>query len=228
MRARRVSRLLLAVVLLSLPVAAGATPITYNWAASPDNKVTVSATVVPLSGPATPVTFNGSNSLTIALTGSSFTFDSALVPLVGNDNSIVSFTFVTAPTGAIAVTGVSPVTSLTLGAITVTTGTLFKSSATGTGPYNFSMGPVAASGLVTTNLGGPSAFSGQTPLTTNGTINLGTNTILVKDITLASIAIGTKTLIVKGDFSFHGVPEPGSAVLFLMGAIAIGGVLRRR
>ena len=228
MRAPRLPRYLVAAALLCLPAAAGATPITYLWAASPDNKVTISATVVPLSGPATPVTFDGLGSKTIALTGSSFTFDSALVPLAGNDNSIVGFTFVTAPTGAIAITGLGPVTSATLGAITVTTGTLFVSSATGTGPYSFSMGPVAASGLITTNLGGPTAFSGQTPLATNGSINLGTNTIIVKDITIASIAFGTSTLLVKGDFSFHGVPEPGSAVLFLMGAIAIGGALRRR
>lgn len=225
MRAVRVCRLLLsAAALLCLPLAAGATPVTYNWTPSPPSFVTVTATLLP----ATVVTFNGSPSLNIALTGSSFTFDSALVPIGGNDNSIIGFSFVTAATGPIAVLGLGPITSLSLGAITVSAGGGFTSAATGTGPFNFTMSGTAASGTFTTNFGGPTSFSGPTGATAFGSINVGTNTIRVQDITIGSITLGASTLLVKGDFIFHGVPEPATVTLFLVGAIAIGGALRRR
>jgi hypothetical protein len=33
---------------------------------------------------------------------------------------------------------------------------------------------------------------------------------------------------VKGDFVFHGVPEPGAALLVAFGAVAFAGLRRRR
>jgi len=225
MRAPRVvaRQLVAAAALVCLPIAAEALPVTYNWSSATPSSVTITATAA-----GSPIGFNGSPSLTIALTGSSFTFDTALVPLANNDGSIVSFTFITAPTGAIAITGGGPVTSLTLGAITVANGAGFQSASTGTGPYNFTMSGTTGSGTYTTNLGGPTAFSGPVTGSAFGSVTLGVNTIRVQDITIASLSVAGIPVLVKGDFVFHGVPEPGTVALFLVGAIAIGAELRRR
>ena len=220
MRAPRVARLLLAVAFVLVPLSATATPVTYNFTSG---TLTVSALLLP----STTVLLNGSSSASTALTGTSFTFDTALVPLAGNDMSISAFAFVTSPTGVLVLTpAVGPVTQVSFGALTITTGPLFVSSATGTGPYNFSMGPIKVTGSAATNLG-PTTINVSTPSAT-GSINLGTNTISLQGITIGVVTTAGGTLLVKGDFVFHGVPEPGTVALLAVGAIALTGTLRRR
>jgi hypothetical protein len=220
MRAPRVTRLLLAAALVLLPVSASALPVAYSFTSG---TLTVSALLLP----STTVLLNGSPSVSAALTGTSFTFDTALVPLAGNDMSISAFTFVTSPTGVLSLTpSVGSVTQISFGALTITAGGGFVSSASGTGPYNFTMGPIAVTGSATTNLG-PSAVNVSTP-SANGSINLGTNTISLQGITIGAITTTGGTLLVKGDFVFHGVPEPGAALLVAFGAVAFAGLRRRR
>ena len=119
-----------------------------------------------------------------------------------------------------------PVTSVSFGAITVTGGVGITSSVDPSA-MNCTAGPIAASGTLTTNFGGSAAFSGSTASAT-GQINLETNTITVNEITIGVITTSFGTVFVKGDFVFHGVPEPGTAALLAIGALALTGASKRR
>jgi hypothetical protein len=222
MPALRVLRWLFAAALAAVPVAASATPVTYDF-------VSGTVTVTALLSPSTLVLLNGSPSVTVDLSGTSFTFDTALVPVSGEDMSISSFTFVTEPSPVLNLTpAVGAVTQVSFGPLTITTGTGFTSGATGTGPYAFAMGPIDVSGTATNNLGGPTPFLVSTPGAV-GVISLGTGTLSLEGITLGAITTEGGTLLVIGDIEFHGmVPEPPTLLMMALGVVGLAFVGRRR
>lgn len=221
MRAR-VARLLVAAALGLLPVAARATPVTYAF-------VSGTVTVTALLYPSTPIALNGSPYVSVDLTGTSFTFDVALVPLSGDDMSISDFTFVTEPSPVLNLTpAVGAVTEVSFGPLTITTGDGFTSAASGTGPYLFAMGPIDVSGTATTNLGGPNAFLVTTPGAVGG-LSLGDGTLSLEGITLGAIQTDNGTLLVLGDIEFHGaVPEPPTIAMLALGTLGLVFMGRRR
>jgi len=224
MRARRVFRLLLAALFLWLPLSAAATPVLYNFTTG---QITVTATLIPTVGPVQTILLNGLPSVTVGLTGTSVTFDTAVVP----GNALPAFSLVTSPAGPLTLTpALGPITTVSFTALTIVPGTLYSSSVVGANPYNFNAGPILVSGSVTTNLGGPTAFNVSTPSATgqvNLSVNGGINTLDLNGISLYSSTIaGLGTLLVKGDVLFRGVPEPGLAVL--MAGVAAVLVARTR
>jgi len=217
---------LLSIGLALAPIAATATPVTYSL---DSGTLTVTATLLP----STAILLDGNASASVALTGTSFTFDVDLVPVAGNDDSISDFEFVTAASGPFTLTpSVDGVTTISFSALTVTGDAGFTSSASGTGPYNFTMGPILVTGSATTNLGGPNPISISTASAT-GQIQLGTDMISVLGVTIGVLPTESGgTLLLKGDFVFHGssvsVPEPSTAALVILGAFAIMGARCRR
>jgi hypothetical protein len=226
MRAARLTRWLLGSLALLLPVGASALSVTYGLTSG---TLTVTATLFP----STTILLNSSPSASVALTGTSFTFDAALVPLVGTGNAVLAFQFVTAPSGPFTLTPtLAGVTTISFGALTVTADVGFTSVVSGSNPtYTYSMGPILVTGSATTNLGGPNPLSVSTP-SANGSITVGTNLIQVLGITIGAVPTAAGLLLLKGDFVFHGstvsVPEPGTAALLMAGAIAIVGARLRR
>ena len=214
---------LLSIVLALAPIGAAATPVTYGL---DSGTLTVTATLIPGGA----ILLDGNTSASVALTGTSFTFDVDLVPLAGNDDSISDFEFVTAASGPFTLSpSVDGVTTISFSALTVTGDVGFTSSADGTNPYNFTMGPILVTGSATTNLGGPNPISITTASAT-GSIQVGTDVISVFGITIGALPTESGTLLLKGDFVFHGstpVPEPSSAALVIFGALAIMGVRSR-
>jgi hypothetical protein len=220
----RLNRWILAALVALLPLGAAAAPITYGLTSG---TLTVTATLLPSTG----ILLDGSPSASVALTGTSFTFDVDLVPLAGSDDAISDFEFVTAPSGPFALSpSVDGVTSISFSALTVTGDIGFTSSSDGTNPYTFTMGPILVTGTATTNLGGPDPISIMTP-SASGSISVGTDVISVFGITIGALPTTSGTLLLKGDFVFHGstpsVPEPGAATLVILGAFAIIAARRR-
>jgi hypothetical protein len=86
------------------------------------------------------------------------------------------------------------------------------------------MGPILVTGSATTNLGGPNPISIMTPSAT-GSISIGADVISVFGITIGALPTESGTLLLKGDFVFHGssvsVPEPGSAARVFLGGLAV-------
>lgn len=226
MRARRVFRLLLAALFLWLPLSATATPVTYNFTAG---QITVTATLLPTLGPPQTILLNGQPSVTVGLTGTSVTFDTAVVP----GNALPAFSLVTSPAGPLTLTpALGLISTVSFTALTIVPGTLYSSSVVGTNPYNFNAGPILVSGSITTNLGGPAAFSITTPTATgqvNLSVNNSINTLDLNGISIWSGTIaGLGTLLVKGDVQFNGVPEPGLAVLMAGVAALLAARTRRQ
>jgi hypothetical protein len=220
MRAPPLPRLLLAACFALLPLSAAALPVTYNFTSG---SVNVTATLFS-PGPST-VLLNGSTSITVPLDGVSFTFDDTAL-------SVSGFLFTSA--GPISATlsptvfGVSSIslTNLSMtpnGAITV-----------GGGPTVFSLllNAVDVNGSASTNAGPSAPFATLTTTGASGQITLGAGgTLQVTGITIGVIndPLGSGNFaLLKGDFTFNGVPEPSAAVLLIVGAGAVTAARRSR
>jgi hypothetical protein len=221
MRAQRVFRLLLAAALLWIPFAASATPIIYNFTSG---QVTLTATLTPTTGPQQTVLLNGSSSVTVGLTGTSVTFDSAVVP----GNAIPSFAFVMSPFGPLTLTPpLGTVTTVSFTALSIVPGLGYSSSVAGPNPYNFTAGQINVSGTVTTNIGS-NAFSINTP-SAAGQVNVNLSQLSLNGISIWSRNVaGVGRLLIKGDVVFLGVPEPGLAVLIACAGALIAARARRQ
>jgi hypothetical protein len=218
MRFLRIAQgLLVGGVLTAMASAAGATPVVYTFTSG---SVTLTATVNGV-GVAGPVTF--------ALTGTSVTIDQSSLYL----NSI-SFAAGSSPTIAIS-PSYAGFTSIHLDSATLTGvgGTL---TPTFPGVFDYSIGPVNVAGqfdatnVIPANSINNMPFGFVNP-TASGTIFLSTGQIDLDGITLGQIdadgAGPLPPLILKGDFTFSGVPEPGTALLLGMGIAGLAGLRRR-
>jgi hypothetical protein len=169
----------------------------------------------------------------IPLTGSQVSFDSSALQLT-------SFQFADAGPTTVALTGPLAGISITLNALSVMPDSTTYStiSASGTDPYNFTVGQIDASGMY--SLSGAvtraaTAFSGTNPLL-SGEITTssagGTDSLELTGITLGVFSVKGQTVTLKGDIVFDGVtPVPLPAAVWLLGsALGFLGVpfMRRR
>lgn len=215
MRTRLLKAFVLLAAALGLADSAQATPVVYTFTGGTvtitgtDSGGTVLLTTVPLTG--TQVTFGTS-------------------PL-----AFPSFQFTAGPDGPIALTGNLTGESITLVSANVIPGTGYGviGSITGTNPYFFTVGPLAASARVSgtgTYVFGPTTQNGTTA-SLAGQITLGNSG---GTLTLNGITLGVFTLpvvgpvTVKADVIFTGAPEPGTALLLGSGLVALGAAARRR
>jgi hypothetical protein len=169
----------------------------------------------------------------IPLTGTQVTFDAAALQLT-------SFQFADAAPTTVALTGPLAGISITLNALSVMPDSTTYStiSASGTDPYNFTVGQIDASGMY--SLSGSvtraaTAFSGINPLL-SGEITTssggGTDSLELTGITLGVFSVKGQTVTLKGDIVFDGVtPVPLPAAVWLL-ASALGclsvPIMRRR
>jgi hypothetical protein len=211
-------------LLLVAAGAATASPVPYNFTSG---SVTVSA-------------FAGTTSLiasgnVISLTGNQVTFDSA-VP------SVPSFSFAAAgPSTTTFNTGLPGVLSalsgdqLILSNVTVSPGSGYTSSGSGTGPnYAVTLFNLTASGsYVLKNSTGTITlasgnFTGNTASLTGQVLlgGSGNSQLALNGISLGAITLSGQTVLLKGDVLFNGVaPVPVPAGVWLLGA-GIAGLSR--
>ena len=207
--------LLVGGALTAVASAASAVPVLYSFTSG---SVTLTATVsgIGVAGP-----------VTIPLTGTSVTIDQGLLYL----NSI-SF--------AVGASGIIPVsyagfTSIHIDSATLT-GTGGVLTPTFPGVYDYSIGPVNVLGQFDAVHTNPinninnAAFGFVNP-SASGSIFVSTGQVDLDGITLGQIdadgAGPIPPLILKGDFTFTGVPEPGTALLLGMGLAGFAGLRRR-
>ena len=218
MRFLRIAQgLLVGGALTAVASAASAVPVVYTFTSG---SVTLTATVNGV-GVAGPVTFG--------LTGTSVTIDQSALYV----NSI-SFAAGSSPTVPISPT-YAGFTAIHLDFATLTGfgGTL---TPTFPGVYDYSIGPVNVSGQFDATHTIPANSLNNVPFgfvnpTASGTIFVSTGQIDLDGITLGQIdadgAGPLPPLILKGDFTFSGVPEPGTALLLGMGIAGLAALRRR-
>lgn len=158
----------------------------------------------------------------IPLTGTQVTFNTTTLQLS-------SFQFTDAGPTTVSLTGALAGNTLTVSGLNVVPGTGYAtlSPTTGSNPYTYVVGPIAASGLYGVN-GAPvtNPFSGSNP-SLSGQITIGTGGG-TDDLTLTGITLGTfaakiggvmDNVTLKGDVVFNGVePVPLPAALWLLGS----------
>lgn len=206
--------------LLGLAAQVDASPVTYDFTGG---YVTLSAMVA-----GTDLLPAGQQ---IPLTGTQVTFDTAALQLS-------SFQFADTGPTTVALEGPLAGISLTVSALNVVPDAQYSTlSASGTDPYNFTVGQIDASGsyslsgLVTR---GSTAFSGTNP-TLSGQITTaslgGTDALGLTGITLGTFTVSGQTVTLKGDIVFAGVtpvPVPPAAWLLGSGLALLAVVLTRR
>ncbi len=221
---RKTLTLILAGLSLAGWTAARAAPVTYDWTGG---SVTLSATDT-----------NGTNYLaagaSIPLTSASqVTFDSTAM-------TIPSFEFADLGPSSLTLAGPLAGDTLTLSNLAVEPpASGYSSSATGTNPYNFTLGPIDATGsYVVTNAADITLASGSfnhANPTLSGQITLGganSDALTLNGITLGAISVAGTQIIMKGDVTFDGAAVPLPASLWLFGSglamLSAGRFLRRR
>jgi len=174
----------------------------------------------------------------VPLTGTQVTFD-------GTSLNLTSFQFMDSGSTSAALSGLLTGTTITVSGLNIVPGTGYGalSPTTGTDPYFFTVGPVAASG--TYALSGAitraaTAFAGANPvlsgqITTSSTMG-GPDSLDLNGITLGifnvTVSGVTQKVTLKGDIVFNGVtPVPLPAGVWLLGSgLGLLGVpfMRRR
>jgi hypothetical protein len=215
------------VCLSGVSVVANSAAIVYDLAGG---EVTLSAT-------------NGNNGNSLLAAGSSvpltapsqLTFDSAAL-------TVPSFEFTDQGTADLALQGALAGDTLEITDLTAVPDSVnYSSSATGTGPFNFTLGALDVTGtfeVVTAAnkiVAGPTAFSHDDP-TLTGQITLSGNTmtnLTLNGVTLAAVTISGTPVTIAGDVEFSGVaPVPVPAAIWLLGSGLMGlsgsALVRRR
>lgn len=219
----RIARGLLAGTALFVASAASATPVTYYF---DSGDITITATVNggQVAGP-----------VTVPLNGVSVTVDEAALTL-----DAINFT--SGSSGSVAISpsylGFTSI-NIDFAAITATGGSLTLVDAGPPAEYGYSIGPVMVSGqfdAVNTNPVNniTDMYFGFNNASGTGTIFVDSNSgvLELNGITLGQIdpdgAGPTPPLVLKGDVTFTGVPEPGTALLLGLGIAGLAGVRRAR
>jgi hypothetical protein len=214
----------LVALLVLLPWAAAATPVTYFFTTG---SATITATVSGdlVAGP-----------VTVPLTGVSVTVDEAALTLSSISLSVGS-------TGSVAISpaylGFTSI-NIDFASLSATGGSLTLVDAGPPAEYGYLIGPVTVSGqfdavnVIPANSLTDSPFGFVNP-SASGTVFVDAvaGTLDLDGITLGTLDPdgpgGEDPLVIKGDFFFGGeVPEPGAALLLGTGASAVTVFVRRR
>jgi hypothetical protein len=197
--------------------AASAAPITYSF-------TTGSLDVTGTVGTTTLFSETG-----IPLTGTFVEFDAGVPEFLG-------FEFVGGPSSLISLSSsYGGFDGFTLDTVTIVDGTGFTNFSVTGGPtsFNFSVGPVDATGSATPYTGATPGtvipFS-ETSTSLSGTIDLDTGTLTLSGITLlviSGIPGESVPLVVKGDIMFAGMTVPEPATVLLLGILGMALGVRR-